>query len=67
MNVPEELQKAIKEHYDAQDLRIVGDSSKGEEEEVFAYGKMPDSTIEGWFPVGDLDALEAKLRANGEL
>lgn len=66
MTVPEELRQAIQSHFQAEDLKIEADSSTGEEK-VFAFGQMPDSTIQGWFPVGDLDALEKQLRENGEL
>ena len=66
MTVPEELRHAIKQRYNAEDVKVISNSSKGGEE-VYAYGMLPDTTIFGWFPLGDLDELEKKLQENGEL
>ena len=66
MSVPENLRQAIKDWYNAEDVKVVANSADGAEE-VYAYGMMPETTIFGWFPLGDLDELEKKLRASGEL
>ena len=66
MNVPDELRDAIKQRYKAEEVRVMPNERDGAEE-VYAYGMMPDSTIYGWFPLGDLDELEKELRASGEL
>jgi hypothetical protein len=65
MNVPDKLRQAIQERYNAEDVKVASSPDGGEE--VYAYGMLPETTIFGWFPLGDLDELEAKLRANGEL
>jgi hypothetical protein len=44
----------------------VADSAGGGKE-VFACGMLPETTILGWFLRGDLDELEERLRAHGEL
>lgn len=66
MSVPEDLRQAIKQRYNAEDVKLFSSNSSGGEE-VYAYGMLPDSTILGWFPLGDLDELEEKLRTNGEI
>lgn len=66
MTVPEELRQAVKARYNADDVKVIANSDNGAEE-VYAYGMLPDTTILGWFPLGDLDELEEKLRASGEL
>ena len=66
MTVPEDLQQAIKERYNAEDVKVISDSPRGVDE-VYAYGMLPDTTIMGWFPLGDLDELERTLRDNGEI
>jgi hypothetical protein len=66
MAVSEKLRQAIREWYNAEDVKVVSNAADGAEE-VFAYGMLPDTTVLGWFPLGDLDVLEEKLRAEGEL
>ena len=66
MTVPEDLQQAIKERYDAEDVKVIANTSRGVDE-VYAYGMLPDTTITGWFPLGDLDELERTLREKGEI
>ena len=66
MTVPEELRQAIKTHFQAEDVKVES-LAPDQPEQVFAYGQLPDSTIQGWFPIGDLDELEKKLKENGEL
>jgi hypothetical protein len=66
MTVPDDLRDAIKRRYNAEDVKVISKSSNGGDE-VLAYGMLPDTTIFGWFPLGDLDELEKKLRDNGEL
>lgn len=66
MTVPEELRRAVRARYSAEDVKVIANADSGAEE-VFAYGMLPDTTIMGWFPLGDLDELEAQLRASGEL
>ncbi len=66
MSVPEELRQAIEQRYSAEDVKVVSNSTSGKDE-VVAYGMLPNSTIFGWFPLGDLDELEKQLRENGEI
>jgi hypothetical protein len=66
MTDPEKLRQAVKQRYNAEDVKVVASSAAGAEE-VFAYGMLPDTTIFGWYPLGDLDELEKKLRESGEL
>ena len=65
MSVPDNIRQAIKDRYNAEDVKV--SDSAGGGKEVFAYGMLPETTILGWFPLGDLDELEERLRANGEL
>ena len=64
MTDPERLREAVKQRYNAEDVKVV---SSGAGEEVLAYGMLPDTTIYGWYPLGDLDELERILRESGEL
>jgi hypothetical protein len=66
MTVPENLQLAIKERYNAEDVKVISDSPRGVDE-VYAYGMLADTTIMGRFPLGDLDELEKTLRDKGEI
>jgi hypothetical protein len=65
MTMSDNIRQAIKNRYNAEDVKV--SDSAGGGQEVFAYGMLPETTILGWFPLGDLDELEARLRANGEL
>ncbi|RIK88320.1 MAG: hypothetical protein DCC67_00715 [Planctomycetota bacterium] len=66
MTPSDDLRQAIQHWYNAEDVKLIPDAS-GESSQVFAYGMLPDTTIMGWFPLGDLDELEARLRATGQL
>jgi hypothetical protein len=62
----ESIRDAVRRQYNAEDVKVSPPGADGRQE-VFAYGMLPDTTIMGWFPLGDLDELERELRDRGEL
>lgn len=66
MTLSEDLRRAIEHRFGAEDVKLSADNASGSEE-VHAYGMLPDSTIMGWYSLGDLDELEKELREKGEL
>jgi hypothetical protein len=64
--VPEDIRQAVLRRYNAEDVKVVSHDASGGQD-VFAYGMLPDTTILGWFPLGDLDELERQLRERGDL
>jgi hypothetical protein len=62
----EKVRQAVMRQYNAEDVKLAPADATGRQQ-VFAYGMLPETTILGWFPLGDLDELERELRERGEL